>query len=68
MKKTLIYITLAFSAFQVSAQDTLITERDTVITNTDKIEVDQVEVITNRCKKNKCCPKSKGNCSHRKNI
>jgi hypothetical protein len=45
MKKTLIYITLAFSAFQVSAQDTLITERDTVITNTDKIEVDQVEVI-----------------------
>jgi len=45
MKNILLYITFTISALQLYAQDTLITERDTVISNTGKIEVDQVEVI-----------------------
>ncbi len=45
MKKILFYIIFAFSALQINAQDTLITERDTVISNTGKIEVDQIQVI-----------------------
>ena len=45
MKKIIIYIAISFSVFQLNAQDTIITERDTVITNSGKIEVDQVEVI-----------------------
>lgn len=45
MKNTLIYILLSVLTISLGAQDTLITERDTIITNTGKIEVDQVEVI-----------------------
>ncbi len=45
MKNIYIYILLSLISLSMSAQDTLITERDTIITNTGKIEVDQVEVI-----------------------
>ncbi len=45
MKKILYYITATIFSFNLCAQDTLITEKDTIITNTGKIEVDQVEVI-----------------------
>jgi len=45
MKKTILYISAFLISLSSYAQDTLITERDTIITNTGKIEVDQVEVI-----------------------
>ena len=45
MKKFILYTIAFFGSFAISAQDTLITESDTIITNTGKIEVDQVEVI-----------------------
>jgi len=45
MNKTIIYILALLISISSFAQDTLITERDTIITNTGKIEVDQVEVI-----------------------
>lgn len=45
MKNILIYIIVFGTCLTLKAQDTLITERDTIITNTGKIEVDQVEVI-----------------------
>jgi hypothetical protein len=45
MKKILYYIAATIFSFNLCAQDTLITEKDTIITNTGKIEVDQIEVI-----------------------
>ena len=45
MKKIYFYIIATIFSVNLGGQDTLITERDTVITNTGKIEVDQVEVI-----------------------
>jgi hypothetical protein len=45
MKNILYYIAATMFSFNLCAQDTLITEKDTIITNTGKIEVDQVEVI-----------------------
>jgi len=45
MKYITTYLLLLLATCQVMAQDTLITERDTIITNPSNIEVDQVEVI-----------------------
>lgn len=43
--KYILSIILLATVCHINGQDTLITERDTIITNTGKIEVDQVEVI-----------------------
>jgi hypothetical protein len=45
MKKIIYYIAATVFSLNLGAQDTMITEKDTIITNTGKIEVDQVEVI-----------------------